>query len=327
MSSSEIVKFVNYSKTSVLIIDGDDGIDQGLLELLETTDNTVLNTAETLPSTDFENGIDLKEKTTESLIPTAMSSTTSPMDIKINQASADSLITSPPETSMDQATANPMDQVTTIPMGQATTTPMNEVTTTPMDQATTTPMDKATTTPMGVTFSDGLPATEINLPSIVEAGASSENMLNGSAADILEIITLPPDDTSTLIVTIAITSTSPLLITITDSTQLMQSTTLSSIESNTNTGSVASTTTSSRKKRSIDRKDLEKIILEMNVLESKILSPNDTISVDGKKLLVEKFKKFVTTYCKDPSKDPHIKFSKYIYSDRANRKSSKAMLK
>lgn len=40
MSSSEILKFVNYSKTSALIINGDDGIDQGLLELLEITETS-----------------------------------------------------------------------------------------------------------------------------------------------------------------------------------------------------------------------------------------------------------------------------------------------
>lgn len=44
VSSPEIVKFVNYSKTSHQIINEDDGINQGLLELLETTENSIQNT-------------------------------------------------------------------------------------------------------------------------------------------------------------------------------------------------------------------------------------------------------------------------------------------
>lgn len=43
VSSSEIVKFVNYTKTSYQIINEDDGINQGLLELLETTENSNQN--------------------------------------------------------------------------------------------------------------------------------------------------------------------------------------------------------------------------------------------------------------------------------------------
>lgn len=44
-SASEIVKFVNYSQTSQRIVNEDDGINQGLLELLETSENS-LQTAE-----------------------------------------------------------------------------------------------------------------------------------------------------------------------------------------------------------------------------------------------------------------------------------------
>lgn len=52
VSSSEIVKFVNYTKTSYQIINEDDGINQGLLELLETTEisNQNMENVDPVPS-------------------------------------------------------------------------------------------------------------------------------------------------------------------------------------------------------------------------------------------------------------------------------------
>lgn len=44
VASSEIVKFVNYSKTASQIINEDDEINQGLLELLESTENSTPDT-------------------------------------------------------------------------------------------------------------------------------------------------------------------------------------------------------------------------------------------------------------------------------------------
>lgn len=52
--TSEIVKFVQYSKTCSQIINEDDDINRSLLDLLETTENNGIQNTETVNETDSE---------------------------------------------------------------------------------------------------------------------------------------------------------------------------------------------------------------------------------------------------------------------------------
>lgn len=134
------------------------------------------------------------------------------------------------------------------------TTIANNVTATLIETTINEPIATTATT-LSITYMDSLPTTPYaNLTSSEENSTVTTNIVNTTAAEVIDFVTLAPMDTSTLITTLT-NSTSLLPATVTESTNLIPNTTVASVTTNNYAESVLSTIISSVDNSSVLQKD------------------------------------------------------------------------